>query len=262
MPQSVLYDNQPHYELTNVALTLTLTYAQALAPAVKFVGGQEVNRSHVGDPEAQPPFVVVPKAKQKEALQHIVTGAFSEESFALPREVLTQLGSNRWSHWGLSNTIMGRVDYPLHELVLMVQSSLMSQLTHPVRMARMVEAENTFGAQNVLSIPEMMESLTSSVWSEVWGAQPRKVTSMRRNLQRAYVDRMTEILTRPPARMPADARSVARMQLRELQSRIGNALSASASMDAYTKAHLTEVREYIGKALDADLTVELLGGRG
>jgi hypothetical protein len=129
-------------------------------------------------------------------------------------------------------------------------------------MARMVEAENTFGAQNVLSIPEMMDALTSSVWSEIWGAQPRKIPSMRRNVQRAYVDRMTQILTRPPARMPADARSVARMQLRDLQTRIGNALASGASLDAYTKAHLTEVREYIGKALDADLTVELLGGRG
>ena len=33
-------------------------------------------------------------------------------------------------------------------------------------------------------------TITRSVWSESWGAQPRNVTSMRRNLQRLYVDRM------------------------------------------------------------------------
>ncbi len=262
LPQVELYDGQQHYELTDAVLTLTLGYMQALAPAVKYIGGQEVNRDHVGDAGARSPFVNVPKAKQREALQHLLTGAFAEESFAMPNEVLTQLGSNRWSHWGQQNTILGRIDYPLHELVLLMQTGLLQQLTNPIRLARIVDSENTFGAQNVVTIPELMDALTSSVWSEVWGAQARSVPSMRRNLQRSFVDRMAEILTRPPDRMPADARAVTRLQMRELRSRIDRALGAGAGLDVYTRAHLTEIREHIDKALDAGLQMELLGVRG
>ncbi len=262
LPQAVLYDGQPHYELTNALMTLLVGYVQALAPAVKYIGGQEVNRDHFGDPQARAPFIVVPKAKQREALDHVVQSAFSETAFVMPREVLTQLGSNRWSHWGQPNTILGRVEVPLHELVLLMQGGLLDLMTNPVRLSRLVENESLVGAQNVLSIPEMMEALSGAVWSEVWGAQPHNVTSMRRNLQRLYVDRMTAILTHPPSRMPADARAVTRVQLRELQTRLQRAIAAGATLDAYTRAHLTEIQERVEKALDAGLEVELLGGRG
>jgi len=107
-----------------------------------------------------------------------------------------------------------------------------------------------------------MDNITRSVWSETWGAQPRNVTSMRRNLQRLYVDRMTDLLAHPPARLPADARAVTRVQLRDLQGRLERALGAGTNLDPYTRAHLQEARERIGKALEAGLEVELLGGRG
>lgn len=262
LPQKVLYDNQPHYELTNALSTLLVNYARSLAPAVKYLGGQEVNRDHVGDPGQREPFVATAKERQLEALQHIVDGGFSEESFAVPTEVLTKLGPNRWSHWGNTNTVMGRIDYPLHELVLSVQRGLLSQMTHPFRFARISDAEQKFGAENVLTIPEMMDAISRAVWSEVWSGSARNVPSMRRNLQRLYVDHITGILTNPEERMPADARAVARMQLREVRSRVDRALSNSSGIDDYTRAHLVEVSERLEKALDAGLEVEMLGTRG
>jgi hypothetical protein len=81
---------------------------------------------------------------------------------------------------------------------------------------------------------------------------------MRRNLQRVYVDHMTEIVATPPSRMPPDARAVARMQLKELQSRVARSLGAG-NLDAYTTAHLNEVNERIQKTLEAGLEVEMMG---
>ncbi|MFQ5600338.1 MAG: zinc-dependent metalloprotease [Candidatus Krumholzibacteriia bacterium] len=259
LPEQVLLDDRPHYELTNSLLTLMITYAQSLVPAVKYIGGQYVNRDHVGDPDARAPFVGVPKAKQQEALEHLLANGFGEKSFEVPRAVLAQLGPNRWSHWGQSNTIMGRVDYPLHEIVLSVQRVLLDRVTDPIRFARIADSEAKFGARNVLTMPELMDGLTSSIWSEVWSGQARNVPSMRRNLQRLYVDRMTEILANPPSRMPADARSVARMQLRELRKHVSRAMGSGAGLDAYTRAHLGEVSERIDRALEAGLDVEMLG---
>ena len=85
---------------------------------------------------------------------------------------------------------------------------------------------------------------------------------MRRNLQRLYVDHITGILTNPQDRMPADARAVARMQLRDVKGRVDRALSAGSGIDTYTRAHLVEVSERLEKALDAGLEVEMLGSRG
>jgi len=258
LPQNVLADNVPRYEMTNALQTLMFSYTAALVPAVKFVGGQYVNRDHVGDPDGRPAFVAVPRDKQVEAMDHLMTNAFGEKAFDLPQEVLQDLGAYRWSHWGTNNTIGGRIDYPLHEMVLGMQDGLLRQLLHPFRFSRIADSEAKFGAQNVLTIPEVMDRVTSSIWSEVYTGSSRNITSMRRNLQRAYVDHMSDIVTTPPNRMPPDARAVARLQLRDLQSHVARALG-SGKLDSYTTAHLTEVNERIQKTLDAGLEVEKLG---
>jgi hypothetical protein len=65
------------------------------------------------------------------------------------------------------------------------------------------------------------------------------------------------LLVRPAPRTPADARSVARMQLRDLDRKLARVTAAGASLDAYTRAHLEESRARIQKALTAGLEAEL-----
>jgi hypothetical protein len=67
---------------------------------------------------------------------------------------------------------------------------------------------------------------------------------------------MVEIVTNAPSNMPADARSVARAQLTDLNNRITRRLTPPYSFDAYTEAHLREVKAMIEKALDAGLMIE------
>src|SRR5690606_8029560 len=165
------------------------------------------------------------------------THAFDESAFKLPREVLAKFGANRWSHWGQSNTWGGRIDFPLHEQVLGLQNSLLAQLTNPFLFARIRDAELKFGQREVLTVPELMEGLAQSVWSEVWSGSARNIPSMRRDLQRAWLDHMTQILVTPPSRMPADARAVARMRLEDLDRRIALRVNSRA-LDDYTRAHL------------------------
>ena len=257
---NTLADNCAHYDLTNALNMLVFNYANSLVPAVKFVGGQNAYRDHMGDPNARDPFVPVAKVKQLDALEFVTDRAFSETSFDIPEDVLSQLGANRWSHWGNNQTYAGRIDYPLHEVVLGIQNFMLGQLLHPFRFSRISDSEAKFGAANVVTIPEMMGTLSEAIWSEVWGGSARNIPSMRRNLQRLHVDYMTAIVTNPPERMPPDARAVARMQLRSVKSHVQQALAAG-TVDAYTKAHLTEVAERVDKAMEAGLEVEMMGGR-
>lgn len=255
LPDNVLTDNARFADVTEAYRTLLSEYARALGAAVKYIGGQYQYRDHVGDPNGRPPFVNVPKSKQREALELIRTHAFDENAFRLPREVLAKFGANRWNHWGLSNTWGGRIDFPLHEQILGLQNSLLAQLTNPLLFARIRDAELKYGADQVLTVPELMEGLAQSVWSEVWSGNARNIPSMRRDLQRAWLDHMTQILVTPPARMPADARAVARMRLEDLDRRIALRIDSRA-LDDYTRAHLAESRARIAKALEAGLEAE------
>ncbi|MCG8372955.1 MAG: zinc-dependent metalloprotease, partial [Balneolales bacterium] len=173
-----------------------------------------------------------------------------------PMEVYQQFGADRWSHWGNSNTYSGRIDYPLHQSLLGLQSSVLNQLTSPAKFARIRDAEVKFGAENVVTIPELLGTITESVWSEAWSAPGTNISSLRRDLQRAYIDRMATIITDAPNGTPADARSVARMELMDLKSRIDRRLSPPYDFDEYTEAHLREVQTRIDRILAADMDLE------
>ncbi len=255
LPKRVLTDNARYAELSDALQSLMNQYALAVITGVKYIGGQFQHRDHVGDPGARPPFVAVPKAKQQEALAFLREYAFSEDAFDIPQAVLAQLGANRWSHWGENNTYAGRIDYPVHEQVLGVQRAILTQVMQPFVFARIRDAEAKFGRAQVLTIPELMDALTASIWSEVLSGGPRNITATRRDLQRAYIDRLTEIAIGSEDRLPEDARAVARYQLTTLKRRI-DAHRGASGLDEYTRAHLLESSARIGQVLAATLTAD------
>ena len=251
LPEHVLADNERYYTLTSAFQGLMREYARALAPAIKYIGGQYINRDHVGDPNGRMPFENVPIAQQRQALDLLVGRAFEADAFDVPQPVLAQLGSNRWLHWGENGTFDGRLDFPFHEEVLDLQSSIVRQLLHPARLARIRDAETKYGATAVVTIPELMNALSTAVWSELQNGG--NVPAMRRDLQRAYLDALVALVVEPPEGTPADARAVARMELRRIGERVEGA--SAASSDAYTRAHLEESRARIAQALDASITI-------
>lgn len=260
--ETVLTDNSRYADLTAAFRTLLGQYGQALAPAVKYIGGSYVYRTRPGDPADRGPLVPVDRAVQLDALRFLSERAFGQDAFHLPRETLARFGPDRWSHWGYTNTYRGRIDFPFHEEIAQVQARYLRQLLDPYRLARMRDMEMRHGADNVLSIPELMSELTRAVWAELWDTRTASIAAQRRDLQRAHLEGMTSLVVSPPERLPGDARAVARAQLRDLDRRIAAALGRSGSADAYTRAHLQEARDLIGRALDAGLQLQLSSESG
>lgn len=264
VPGRVLEDDAPYSDATDALDALLAQYARALAPAVKYVGGQYQHRDHVGDPDGRPPFANVERERQLRALDFLVRRGLSRSAFRVPPEVLQTLGADRWSHWGHDNDFAGRIDYPLRERVLAVQSALVEELTDDFRLARIRDAEVKYGESAVLTIPEVLGRLTDAVWSEVLEGEPGPVTGQRRDLQRVHLERMAELLLDPGDRMPADARSVARSELERLVQAIDGVLAANEEhrtdrLRPYTRAHLAESRALAVRALDAGLEARLPG---
>ncbi|MEN8374782.1 MAG: zinc-dependent metalloprotease [Gemmatimonadota bacterium] len=247
LPEYVLEDNTPYAEMRGALGQLMNEYARAVAPAVKYIGGQYMNRDRFGD--GRQPFVNVPKTEQEKALALLVDRVFAVDALTLSEEMLQSIGPERRSGWGQANTINGRYDFPYHSLTLNLQSNVLNQLLGAARLARIRDSETKFGYTNVVTIPELFGALTDAIWSDL---SARTISASRRDLQRAYLDAMTNLIVEPAQGTPADARSVARAQLTQLRGSIRNA----AAGGAYTRAHLAESLARIEKALDAGLEAE------
>jgi hypothetical protein len=250
-----LPDNASYARLTETLRGLLSQYARTVGLGVRYVGGMYQFQDHVGDPKGRPPFAPVPKATQRAALRFVEEFGFAEGAFEVPRPVLARLGADSREYWGEPRTFGGRIDFPFSEQVLAAQKALLGPMLHPVLFARMRDAEARFGADSVLTIPEYLDRLTRALWSEVYGSGRGNIAARRRDLQRTYLDRLAALVVKPPVRLPADARSVARWQLGELRRHILGRLARGGLAD-YTRAHLSESRARIDQALRASLAAE------
>ena len=135
----------------------------------------------------------------------------------------------------------------------------LSQVINPTTLQRIYDNEfRAMGEEDVLTLPETMETLRGVVWSEL-DSDPGDdvndrnpyVSSLRRNLQRAHIDRLID-MSMPGNGMgsaSAPVSNLSRMQLREILSDIEGV--KTRRLDAYSKAHLAEAKSRIERALDA-----------
>jgi hypothetical protein len=162
-------------------------------------------------------------------------------------------------------------EYEIHERILGIQSFTLFQLMNPWTVNRLYDNMLKVSTdQDLIDVPELFDTLASTVWSELDQAAPsdptnRKpaISSIRRNLQRAHLSRLVDaVLSKPGWSLNADCHAVARMNLKKLGERIQTRLDNSSNLDAYTMAHLSDSAERIKKALDADFFAEGHGGSG
>ncbi|PSQ78064.1 MAG: hypothetical protein BRD35_02205 [Bacteroidetes bacterium QH_7_62_13] len=261
----LLAEGERYHRLREATTALLLERLRVLLPVTKTVGGMYVARDHKGSPDARPPFRPVPAEKQREAVDLLVDVAFSPDAFQFDSERLNKLAPDHHSHWGTERSL--QIDYPVHEQVDRVQTVLLTELLHPARLERMID--NQMRVEGEAYGPgDLLPRLTDAIWSELDVQPPRSVTinSFRRNLQRVYVDRLIDftlnttnwitisVAGAEQATTPEDVRSLARLELAELSRQIDNLLNRR-SLERDTRAHLSETKARVDRALDAAVEV-------
>src|SRR5262249_16388718 len=106
-------------------------------------------------------------------------------------------------------------------------------------------------------LPEVMQSLTDGIFTEIKGGIPsgtftaRKpvVSSLRRNLQREYVDRLID-LSMPGRLSGAAAKPVSTLAQSHPRQLTAWAVPSNG-IDPYTRAHCEDLAKRIERALDA-----------
>jgi hypothetical protein len=140
------------------------------------IGG--VNVDYKTADQSGPVYHVVPKAKQKAALQFLVDNAIRTPEWLAPDEILSRIGPQS----GASS-------------VSTRQSAVVSQLLDARRLARLADSERLDEA-NAYPLVDYLGDLRRAVWGTPGsGAAP---DPSRRMLQRVYLERL-DVLISPPA---------------------------------------------------------------
>jgi hypothetical protein len=259
LPVRMVAPGQGYSRLRSAFTDLLNDRWYATLVTTKYLGGAMTARDHRGDPAARPAFVTVPAKLQRQALAFIADAGFGEQAYRFSPGLLSQLGPDRWRHWGSMPGSDGRIDFPLHQWAMAQQGALLNQLLDPVVLSRMRDAElRATDADPTVTIPELFSTLTAAIWSELGTiaadgkpSAARNITSVRRDLQRAYLNSLIRMVVNPLPDTPEDARTLARMTLADLAGQLDRA--RRAELDTYTRAHLIDSRERIAQSLNAQI---------
>ena len=188
-------------------------------------------------------YTHVATKRQKESMAFLHEQLFSTPNWLLEKEIFNKIQS-AGSIERLRNT----------------QVRTLNNVLNFGRMARLIENEAING-DDAYSLLDMMTELRKGVWSEL--PRGRKIDIYRRNLQRAYIDRMEYLMTESQ-QIPAflrrfgvattvnvsqsDIRPVVRAELNNLKRDIRNGLSRTSNN--LSRYHLQDALERIDAILD------------
>ena len=243
---------------------LVRSYDMSLYYVSRSIGGLHMTRSHKGDAGASAPLTVVPAERQREALALLAEHVFSDKPFQFPPELYNQLVPSFWDHWGTYRR--RRFDYPVHELIGDLQTEYLTILLSTETLQRVHDSELKIPSdQDAFTVAELFDGLTKAIYAELDTLKkdgkftPRQpaVSSLRRNLQRAYLRELGRLALGKTSmfqpKPPEDCQTLAYGQLKQLQKQLEKVLESDTQLDAYSQAHWDESLQRIKKILDAHI---------
>lgn len=190
-----------------------------------------------------PVYTHVDKSKQKTAVKFI-----NDQAFATPNWMLDQTVLNKFDNAGIVDRLRR------------TQVGVLNGILDFSRLSRVID-NSVKNGNNSYAMTELFSDLRNGIWSELrTGAN---VDTYRRNLQRAYVERMSYLLNENETQVPpqfaalagpqidvsqSDIRPMARQELKTLAAQIRSSLPKYAN--PVIKSHLDDVLVRIDEALN------------
>ena len=216
--------------------------------AAKYVGGVKMVRDHAGT--NRPVFEPTSAARQREALSLITDGMFTVNSFKFKPEFVSRIGVDFLGRRLDFSGPAASTGPNISTRVLNVQKGVLDVLMSDGVAQRLLESQDKVAdPSKLLKLSDVYDTLQNAIWSELGtGAD---ISSLRRNLQREHIKRVSGALLRPSGNSPADARSLQRENATQLQNKMRSALAKPMSKEA--KAHLAESLNTLSESLKAPL---------
>ena len=237
----------PYDDLETIYGRMATQWSNELMHVVKLIGGLESQQVHIGQQGMR--FKTVPKARQAEALQFLVSNAFTVPSFMINTDVLRRIQA------------VGAVDR-----VRAAQAAVLNSMLQNQRIDRMTEQVAIDGATAAYAPVQFLADVRAGVWSEL-GKPGTAISIYRRNLQRSYLDNLDQKLNGAPA-ASSEIRMLVKGELRALDRQLQTAVAAPG-LEENPRRHLVDSRDEIAMILDPrvprpapDPAAAAAGGRG
>ena len=254
-------------------LTLSMQM-RAVSMMGNWIGGVHVRRDKKGDKNNRSPLEVVSAKEQRDALNFVVQNTFEDKAFGLTAALLQKMTVDKWLDGSHGSRMSGEAAWPIHDRIMGLQASALTMIMNPTTLRRVYDNEFRIPEdQDALTLPELLDSLTKTIWSELDAelqkqhtARQPAISSLRRNLQREHLKRLID-LSMPGAGNNEAFKPISNLSLSHLRAaktRIEEYLKkAGDKLDPYSRAHLSEVEQQISKALDAQYiyNANKIGGR-
>ncbi len=237
-----LKDGESYERLTRSFTAGFRALTQVAPLAAKYVGGVRNLRDHAGT--GRPIYEPTPAAKQREALKLVTDGIFKSDSFKLKPEFVSRLAVDQFERRG------GNPDISIANGVLNLQKGVLDILMADAVAQRLLDSQDKVAKpETLLKLSDLYDTLQAAIWSEL--RTGGDISSMRRNLQRDHLKRVSGALLKASGSTPADARSLQRENAIALSNQIRGALGKPMSKEA--RAHLLESLNTLNEALKAPM---------
>jgi hypothetical protein len=228
MTATTTKSGDPYTDLEQVYGRMLGQWALEMNHVATIVGGYNSQQKHIGQTGVR--FQLIPRAKQEGAVRFILDNAFKAPKWALNGEILRRIEPVG---------VLDRIEAS--------QTRVLNSLLSSARVSRLVEQEALDGATAYAPL-DFLADVRKGIFSEIYGATPgqsaQPIDAYRRNLQRAYVETLSNRINGAQAQSD-DVRAFFRGELKALDSSL-----ASSSRDRETALHLEDLHLQIARALD------------
>ena len=227
---------------------LSTMYGQVLSQFNRYMGHVSANVGGVTEyykttDQKGAVYTHIDKATQKEAVKFVIDNLFKTPKWMLDENIFSK------------TEFSGSV-----ERVRGLQARTLNNLLDAGRMARMIENETINGSSKSYTLVSLMSDLRRGVWTELYNGS--SIDTYRRNLQRAYLDRLDYLLNKAKNQRGAnrgyfkqsgitinqsDVKSVARGELKRIKR---DARAAASKGNTLRRYHLQDVVDRIDMILD------------
>ena len=238
LPKATLHEGQDFRELSHLYDATWGQWRRELGHVAMLVGGYDAENKHGG--QAGGRFTPVSAARQAEAVKYL-SGAILKTPT-----------------WILDPAILGKLEAGSGQLrLLAAQRGILGSLLDRSRLTRLEEQDVQLG-DKAYPIATLLADLRAGIYTELSSPAP-KVDAYRRNLQRAYLELLGNLLNQAPAPSMAagglgmsalavnasdDTRGAVRAELKAIQ-----ALATKAAAKG-PRTHLEDLKDQITKILD------------
>jgi hypothetical protein len=179
----------------------------------------------------------VPAAEQRAALAFLTTKIFAAGAFAVPPDLALRAAPDPME----ASSGRGLPDVP--RVALAIQGEALDHLYDPATLKRLT-LDAQLEPKTALTLTELFTTVRKSIWTELGGRRKVDISLLRRQLQRAQVEKLVALASNESA--SGDAVALARADLAIIARDARGARRRAA--DPLVKAHLDEIVRLAGTA--------------